>query len=115
MVLAQEAEILLLDEPTAALDLRHQWEVLDAARARLHRERGVDARRRRSTISSRRRRSRTASRCCTAAASTTSARPSAASRAETLRDVFGVDARVAKEDGFLRVRVRGPADPLRSL
>ena len=36
-------------------------------------------------------------------------------RDEMLRDVFGVDARVAKEDGALRVRVRGPADPLRSL
>ena len=40
MVLAQEAEILLLDEPTAALDLRQQWEVLTLL-ARLNRERGT--------------------------------------------------------------------------
>ena len=41
--------------------------------------------------------------------------PEFALRAETLRDVFGVDARIEKEDGFVRVRVRGPATPLRSL
>ncbi|CAN5394174.1 heme ABC transporter ATP-binding protein [soil metagenome] len=33
-VLAQEAPILLLDEPTAALDIRHQEQVLSLARAR---------------------------------------------------------------------------------
>lgn len=34
-VLAQSTPVLLLDEPTAALDLRHQEMVLDAARARV--------------------------------------------------------------------------------
>ena len=34
---------------------------------------------------------------------------------ETLRDVFGVDARVSKKDGAFQVRVRGPGDPLRNL
>ena len=33
-LLAQETEILLLDEPTAALDIRHQEKVIAAARAR---------------------------------------------------------------------------------
>jgi iron complex transport system ATP-binding protein len=32
-VLAQEAPVILLDEPTAALDLRHQEDVLRVARA----------------------------------------------------------------------------------
>ena len=40
MVLAQEPELLLLDEPTAALDLRHQWQVV-ALLAHINRERGI--------------------------------------------------------------------------
>jgi iron complex transport system ATP-binding protein len=40
MALAQEAEILLLDEPTTFLDIGHQVEVLDLL-CRLSRERGV--------------------------------------------------------------------------
>lgn len=39
-VLAQRAGILLLDEPTTYLDLRHQFEVLDVVRA-LAREHGI--------------------------------------------------------------------------
>lgn len=35
-VLAQDTDILLLDEPTAALDLRHQEDVLRVARNRAH-------------------------------------------------------------------------------
>ncbi|GAA0939203.1 ABC transporter ATP-binding protein [Nonomuraea longicatena] len=40
MVLAQRAGVLLLDEPTTYLDLRHQFEVLDVVR-RLAREHGI--------------------------------------------------------------------------
>jgi iron complex transport system ATP-binding protein len=40
MVLCQEADVLLLDEPTAGLDLRQQWEVLRLLR-RINRERGT--------------------------------------------------------------------------
>jgi iron complex transport system ATP-binding protein len=41
--------------------------------------------------------------------------PEACIGEEMLRDVFGVDARVGEEDGALRIRVRGPADPVRAL
>ncbi|MEU9148541.1 ABC transporter ATP-binding protein [Streptomyces sp. NPDC048349] len=40
MVLAQRAAVLLLDEPTTYLDMRHQFEVLDVVR-RLAREHGI--------------------------------------------------------------------------
>lgn len=40
MVLAQHAEILMLDEPTSYLDLSHQYELLNLLR-RLNRERGM--------------------------------------------------------------------------
>jgi iron complex transport system ATP-binding protein len=113
MVLAQEPEILLLDEPTTALDLRQRFELL-ALLARVHRERGISllvslhdleeaaALAQRVAVLHRGRLYEAAD-------------PEYALRAETLRDVFGVDARTEKEDGFVRVRVRGPATPLRSL
>jgi len=113
MVLAQEAELLLLDEPTAALDLRHQWEVLDVL-ARAARDRGVGvlaalhdleqaaALAQRVTIMHRGR-------------VYDAGPPERCLREDAIRDVYQVDASVAKEDGALRVRVRGPADPIRSL
>jgi iron complex transport system ATP-binding protein len=113
MVLAQGSEILLLDEPTAALDVRQQWEVLILL-GRLNREHGTTlvvsihdleqaaALAHRVAVLHRGRLYDVGApeRCITP---------------EMLRDVFGVDADVTKEDGFLRIRVRGPADPLRSL
>ncbi len=113
LVLAQEPEILLLDEPTAALDLRQRFELL-ALLARIHRERDLSllvslhdleeaaVLAQRVAILHRGRLYE-------------AAEPERALRPESLRDVFGVNARVEKEDGFLRVRVHGPATPLRSL
>ncbi len=40
LVLAQDTEVLLLDEPSAGLDLRHRFELLELLR-RVNRERGV--------------------------------------------------------------------------
>jgi len=113
MVLAQEAEALLLDEPTSALDLRHQWEVLDLLE-RANRERRL------TLVLSLHDLEQAASlahrlvvmhrgRGCAAGP------PAESLSEEMLRDVFGVEARVDKEDGVLRVRVRGPGDALRSL
>lgn len=111
--LAQQAPVLLLDEPTSALDLRHQWEVL-ALLARLNREQGLTqcivlhdleqaaALAHRVVVLHRGR-------------VYASGAPEVCLSEETLRDVWAVDARVTKEDGFLRLRVRGPADPVRHL
>lgn len=113
MVLAQEPELLLLDEPTAALDLRHQWEVLTLL-ARTNRERGLTivvslhdleqaaALAHRVAVMHRGRLYATGA-------------PERLLAEETLRDVFAVDARVTHEDGALAIRVCGPSDPLRSL
>jgi len=113
MVLAQEAEILLLDEPTAALDLRHQWEVLDLL-ARINREAG------RTLVVSLHDLEQAASLAHRVGVVYrgrlyAAGPPEQVLTEETLRDVFAVDARLAKEDGMLRVRVHGPADPVRSL
>ena len=112
-VLAQEPELLLLDEPTAALDLRHQWELLDQL-ARLNRERGL------TLVVSLHDLAQAAGLAHRLAILHrgrlyAAGPPERCLSEETLRDVFAVDARLAKEDGALSVRVRGPADPLRSL
>jgi iron complex transport system ATP-binding protein len=113
MVLAQEPELLLLDEPTAALDLRHQWEVLDLL-ARLNRERGL------TLVVSLHDLGQAAGLAHRLAILHrgrlyAAGPPERCLSEETLRDVFAVAARVAKEDATVAVRVRGPADPLRSL
>ena len=113
MVLAQEAELLLLDEPTAALDLRHQWEVLDVL-ARAARDRGVGVVAALHDLEQ-------AAALAQRVAVMHRGRiydvgpPERCLREEAIRDVYQVDARVSKDDGALRVRVRGPADPIRSL
>jgi iron complex transport system ATP-binding protein len=113
MVLAQEAELLLLDEPTAALDLRHQWEVLDVL-ARASRDRGVGVV---AALHDLEQAAALAHRVAVMQRGRIydQGPPERVLREETIRDVYQVDTRVAKEDGALRVRVRGPADPIRSL
>ena len=113
MVLAQEPELLLLDEPTTALDLRHQWEVLDFL-ARANRER-------RLTIVVSLHDLEQAAGLAHRLAILHRGRlyaagpPERCLSEEMLRDVFAVDTRVSKEDGRIAIRVRGPGDPLRSL
>jgi iron complex transport system ATP-binding protein len=113
MTLAQETPVLLLDEPTAALDVRHQWDLL-ARLARINQDRGV------AIVVSLHDLEQAAS-LAHRVAVLHRGRLYAAGAPErvldeaTLCDVFGVAARVAKEDGRLRVRVLHPADPVRSL
>ncbi len=113
MALAQEPEVLLLDEPTAALDLRHQWEVVDAL-GRLARDRGLAVV---ASLHDVEQAAALAQRVAVMHRGRLYALgpPERCLREEMLRDVFRVDARLSKEDGQLRMRVWGPADPLRSL
>jgi iron complex transport system ATP-binding protein len=113
MVLAQEAEILLLDEPTAALDMGHQWEVLDVL-ARISRERAVAVV---AALHDLEQAAAIAHRVAVMHRGRVydAGPPERCLREDTIRDVYGVDVRTVEEDGDLRVRVRGPADPIRNL
>jgi iron complex transport system ATP-binding protein len=113
MTLAQDADVLLLDEPTAALDLRHQHEV-GALLRRMNVELGTTivvvfhdlvhavAVADRVAVMHRGRLygSGPASSCIDA---------------EMLRDVFGVEAEVQLAQDELRLAIRGLADPKRRL
>lgn len=113
MALAQGARALLLDEPTASLDLKHQFEVLELL-TRVNRERGV-------TIAVVLHDVERAARIAHRVAVLHRGRLYACGEArdcltpEMFLDVFGVEARIGMEDGFLRVRVLGPGDAIRSL
>jgi iron complex transport system ATP-binding protein len=113
LVLCQRAPLLLLDEPTAALDLRHQWEVLILLR-RLRDERNVTVAvvlhdlAQAAWIGDRvvvLHRGRVYA--CGA--------PRDCITPDMLRDVYGVAATVAWDADGCLVRVLGPADPVRSL
>ncbi|MEZ4352149.1 MAG: ABC transporter ATP-binding protein [Myxococcota bacterium] len=112
MALAQEPECLLLDEPTAALDLRHQLELL-ALLERLNRERGTTIA---LSIHDLEHAARIADRIAVLSRGRIYAvgPPAEVLTGETLLDVFRVDARVDADDRGLRIRVLGPGDPIRS-
>jgi len=113
MVLCQEAPILLLDEPTAALDLRHQHELLSLLK-HLNQTRGV-------TIVVVLHDLEHAAYVADRIGVMHRGRlydvgpPDEVVTASMLQDVFGVEARVTSEDGRLMVRVLGTADPGRHL
>jgi iron complex transport system ATP-binding protein len=111
MVLAQRADLLLLDEPTAALDVRHQHEVLDLL-VRVNRERNTGIV---LVLHDLEHAARVAQRVAVLHRGRLyhAGPPEQAIAPEMLRDVFGVAARVDDDDGRLRVRVDGPADPER--
>ena len=113
MALAQQAEVMLLDEPTNALDLRHQWEVLDSL-GRVSRDAGI------SVVAAVHDLEQAASLAHRVAILHRGrlyevGPPERCLREDMLRDVFGVDAALDKADGAFRLNVRGPADPVRSL
>jgi iron complex transport system ATP-binding protein len=105
MTLAQETPVILLDEPTAGLDLRHQYDLLSLVRT-LNRVRGVTfvlvlhdlndaaAVADRVAIVHRGRLYATGT-------------PACALSAESVRDVFGVDGEFDVANGRVRVRVVG--------
>lgn len=113
MVLAQHTDLLLLDEPTAALDLRHQHELLDLL-LRVNHERGVAIV---LVLHDLEHAARIAHRVAVLHRGRLyhAAAPDRAIVPEMLRDVFGVDASIDHDHGRLRVRVDGPADPERRL
>ena len=115
MVLCQRTEVLLLDEPTAGLDLRHQHDVLERL-SEINRRRGTsvvlvlhDLEPRPPPVADRLAvflRGRLYA----------TGPPAALLTPETLADVFAVEARLASGPGArLHLDLAGPCDPLRSL
>lgn len=113
MVLAQEPEILLLDEPTTGLDWRHELELF-AAIARVHGERGTTVAIATHDLEHAARFAHRVGVMCRGRVYTV-AEPERALDGETLRDVFGIEARIDREDGQWCIRALGTADPVRHL
>lgn len=113
MALCQGARVLLLDEPTASLDLKHQCEVLDLL-AHINRERGVTLG---VVLHDLERAAQLAHRVAVLHRGRLYAvgTPRECLTREMFLDVFGVDTRITEEDGTLRLRVLGPGDATRSL
>jgi iron complex transport system ATP-binding protein len=113
MVLAQESEILLLDEPTAGLDLRHQLDLLDLLRTINRQQKKTIV----LVLHDLEHAARIASRIAVLhrgrlyEADT----PERCLRPELLQDVFAVATRVVTEETGLRLVVLGSAIPTRSL
>jgi iron complex transport system ATP-binding protein len=112
LALAQEAPILILDEPTTALDLPHERELLDHLRA-IRAERGVSILIALHDLEQ-------AAALADRVALMYRGRLYAVGDAkdvlstESLRDVFGVEAEIHR-DPMLRIRVMRTATPLRGM
>ena len=113
MVLCQQAALLLLDEPTAALDLRHQREVLMLLR-QLKRDRGTTMV---VVLHDLEQAAWLADRIAVLHRGRLydTGPPATCISAEMLCDVFGVAARVTTDADGLAVRILGPATPRRAL
>ncbi|HEX4497687.1 MAG TPA: ABC transporter ATP-binding protein [Thermoanaerobaculia bacterium] len=113
MVLAQGSRILLLDEPTTGLDLRHQCELM-ALLARINRERGVTLG---VVLHDVERAARLAHRVAVLHRGRLYAvgEPRRCLTPDLFLDVFGVEAHVSDPDGTFHFQVLGPGDALRSL
>jgi iron complex transport system ATP-binding protein len=107
MVLAQDADVLLLDEPCAGLDLRHRLQLLELLRA-LTRERGSSVV---CAIHELEDAARFADRVAVLkdGMKLASGTPSEALAAENLRSAFGVEAELRWEGGLPSLRVIGDA------
>ncbi|MCH2170254.1 ABC transporter ATP-binding protein [Myxococcota bacterium] len=112
MVLCQEPDIMLLDEPTVALDLRHQWELLELL-VRLNEERGMTVV---LSLHDLEQAASVAHRMVVLVRGRVYEVGSidSALTPEMLLDVFRVDAAVDHTNDFTQVHVRGPGDPLRA-
>lgn len=112
MALAQDPELLLLDEPTAALDLRHQFELLDLLRRR-NREHGTTIV---LSLHDLEQSATLAHRLAVMCRGRLYAAgpPEKVLSEETLLDVFRVRTRIALTEEGVAIRVLGPGDPLRT-
>jgi iron complex transport system ATP-binding protein len=112
MALAQEPDLLLLDEPTTALDLRHQFELLDLLR-RLNRERGTTIV---LSLHDLEHAAFVADRVAVMSRGRlyASGSPAEVLCEETLLDVFRVHSRIDALEEGLSIRVLGPGDPIRT-
>jgi iron complex transport system ATP-binding protein len=107
MVLAQDADVLLLDEPCAGLDLRHRLQLLELLR-KLTRERGTAVV---CAIHELEDAARFADRVAVLrdGALLASGTPSEALSSDNLRSAFGVEAELRWEGGLPSLRVVGDA------
>ncbi len=113
MVLCQEAPILLLDEPTAGLDLRHQHELLELLRALRERRRATLV----VVLHDLEQAAWLADRVAVLHRGRLYAvgPPERVFIPETLRDVFGIAATIRHDGVGLAIRVSQAVTPLRSL